>query len=235
MSNQTTGPIQRTVSTSIFSTFISQVYAWMAIGLLITASIAFFITQAIFNDYQLALTMSNLIVPAVIAQLALVVVISLGAGRLNAALSSFLFVLYSASNGIFFSILLASYGLQAAAIAFGATFVTFAIMALYGYTTKQDLTTFGNIAIFMLIGVIVSSVINFFAQSQAFDWVLTYLTLGIFVVLTASDTQKLKRMSENADQNTLSKYVIAGALTLYLDFINIFITLLKIFGSSSRN
>lgn len=235
MSNSTTGPIQRAEATPIFVSFISQVYAWMAGGLLITAAIAYLITQAIFNNFELALTVTNWILPAILLQLGLVVVISLGAGRLNAALSSFLFVIYSASNGVFFSILLASYGLQAAALAFGATFITFAIMAFYGYTTKQDLTTFGNIAIFGLIGVIVGSVINIFANSQAFDWVLTYLTLGIFIVLTAYDTQKLKRMSQSADANTLSKYVIAGALSLYLDFINIFITLLRIFGSSSRN
>lgn len=235
MSNSSTVPIQRAEQGSIFVSFISQVYAWMAAGLLITSLIAYFITQAILNNLELALTVANWIVPAIILQLVLVLVISFGAGRLNAALSSFLFVIYSASNGIFFSILLASYGLQAAALAFGATFITFAIMAFYGYTTKQDLTTFGNIAIFALIGVIVGSIINIFANSQAFDWVLTYLTLGIFIVLTAYDTQKLKVMSQNADANTLSKYVIAGALTLYLDFINIFITLLKIFGSSNRN
>ena len=109
---------------------------------------------------------------------------------------------------------------------------TFGAMSLYGYSTKKDLTKIGNIAFMALIGIIIASVVNFFMESSMMSWVITYLGVLIFVALTAYDTQKLKRIAINGFDNeeSMEKSAILGALTLYLDFINLFLFLLRIFG-----
>jgi uncharacterized protein len=128
------------------------------------------------------------------------------------------------------------YTLTSILVAFGATFLTFAVMSIYGALTKQDLTRWGQIAMFGLIGLLIGTFINILVSifapgfGQGMYWILTYVGIGLFVILIAYDSQKLKRMAENANGQNISSLAINGALQLYLDFINIFIRVLLIMG-----
>ena len=155
--------------------------------------------------------------------------------RVSGVVAVGLFLFYSLMNGLFFGVITLAYPIGTIAAAFFATFITFAVMAVYGFVTKQDLTKFGTIAMFGLFGLIVASIINLFAASSALDWFITYFGLGIFIVLTAFDNQKIKNMAAAAEMSGRStSFAIRGALMLYLDFINIFIYILRILGGSSR-
>ncbi len=231
-----TGPVERNVALSgnFLASFITQVYGWMAFGLFVTAIVALFLSNRIVSDPELAETLSGLIFPLFLVELVIVWVISARTGKASVPESGTLFILYSISNGVFFSIVLSAFGYDVAGLAFLATFLTFGVMAIYGAVAKQDLTKWGNIAFMFLIAGIIGSVLNFFLGSETLYWVITYGLLIVFVILVAYNTQKLKSMAAHAEAtNTpVSKYAVSGALTLYLDFINLFILILRIFGGS---
>lgn len=213
--------------------YMAQVYGWMTCGLLLTAFVAWYVSnnsqiQAFIFSSQL--TFFGLI----IAQLGLVFVISGMINRLSGALATSLFMLYSALTGLTLSVILLQYTGESIATTFIITAGMFGAMSLYGYTTKRDLSGFGSMLFMGLIGIVLASLVNIWLKSDALMWVITYIGVIVFVGLTAYDTQKLKAMGSqlNADDSdNFRKYAIVGALTLYLDFINLFLMLLRIFGN----
>ncbi|NIG98342.1 MAG: Bax inhibitor-1/YccA family protein [Serratia symbiotica] len=213
--------------------YMAQVYGWMSCGLLLTAFVSWYAAQtpAILNFiFSSQITFFGLI----IAQLALVFVISGMINRLIAALATSLFMLYSVLTGLTLSSIFIAYTYSSIASTFLVTAGMFGAMSLYGYTTKRDLSGFGSMLFMALIGIVLASLVNIWLKSSALMWVITYIGVAVFVSLTAYDTQKLKAMGEQFntdDHDSLRKYAIVGALTLYLDFINLFLMLLRIFGN----
>ncbi|MCS3409573.1 Bax inhibitor-1/YccA family protein [Serratia sp. AKBS12] len=214
-------------------TYMAQVYGWMTCGLLLTAFVSWYAanTPAILNFiFSSQIAFFGLI----IAQLALVFVISGMVNRLSGAVATSLFMLYSALTGLTLSSIFIIYTYSSIASTFVVTAGMFGAMSLYGYTTKRDLSGFGNMLFMALIGIVLASLVNFWLKSTALMWAITYIGVVVFVGLTAYDTQKLKAMGEQLnpdDKDGFRKYAIVGALTLYLDFINLFLMLLRIFGN----
>lgn len=212
--------------------FIRRVYNWMGLGLALTALVALYTAS---NHYLLSLIFGNSIIffGLIIGELALVLILSAAIGRMQAATGMFLFFLYSALNGLTLSVIFLAYTRASIANAFFVSAGTFGLMSFYGYTTKRDLTSWGSFLFMGLIGIILASLVNLFLKSPMVYWVVTYAGVLIFVGLTAYDTQKLKEMAMSGftDEEEERKTAVLGALTLYLDFINLFLMLLRIMGS----
>ena len=214
-------------------TYMAQVYGWMTCGLLLTAFVAWFSanTPAVMMFvFSSKITFFGLI----IAQLVLVFVLSGLVHKLSAGMATTLFMLYSALTGLTLSSIFIVYTYSSIASTFVVAGGMFGAMSLYGYTTKRDLSGFGNMLFMALVGIVLASLVNIWLKSTALMWAITYIGVVVFVGLTAYDTQKLKAMGEqlNADdKDSFRKYAIVGALTLYLDFINLFLILLRIFGN----
>lgn len=210
--------------------FFVQVYGWMAIGLGITAVVAGIIGT---NYGLLEWIVRNDWVLPVIFLLELVVVIGISAfgSRMNSILAVSLFSVYAVMNGLFFGVLFGIYTGESLLLTFGMTAGVFAFLAVYGLTTKSDLTKIGTLAYLGLFAAIIVSVINIFAKSSGLQWVISFALIAIFIVLIAYDSQRLKRLAAQAEaEGRVNGLAIVGALTLYLDFINLFIQLLRIFG-----
>ncbi|MCP3965200.1 MAG: Bax inhibitor-1/YccA family protein [Lentisphaerae bacterium] len=214
--------------------YINRVYGWMCGGLALTALVAYFGSQ---SPALVKLLRANpmILLGIVIAEFVLVGVLSFGQRKLNYGTSLLCFLGYAALNGVLFSMIFLMYTGASIASTFFVTSGTFGAMSLYGYVTKRDLTTIGNVCGMALIGLIIASVVNIFVASSMLYWIVTYAGILIFVGLIAYDTQKIKQMalalgSDLSETDTGKKYAIMGALTLYLDFINLFILLLRIFG-----
>lgn len=210
-------------------TYMSHVYGWMTVGLLLTALVAWFAS----SNMALIQLLSKGMWVLLIAELALVFVISGMINRLSGAAATTLFMLYSVLNGCTFSIYFKIYTSSSIASVFFITAGMFGALAFYGYTTKRDLSGFGRFLFMGLIGIVIASLVNMFANSDPLMWAVTYIGVFVFAGLTAYDTQKLKELGDGLpqdDQNIFRRYVILGALQLYLDFINLFIMLLRIFA-----
>lgn len=217
---------------SIQSSFINKVYGWMALALAITGFVA--LRTASSETLINAIAGNQLIFfGIIIAELGLVVWLSSAIDRMTSNKAIALFLLYSALNGLTFSIFFLIYTAGSIASTFFITAGTFGVMSAYGYFTKTDLTSWGNILFMGLIGVIIASVVNIFWHNETLYWFVTYAGVLVFVGLTAYDTQKIKNMSlkVEAESEEGRKGAIMGALALYLDFINMFILLLRIFGN----
>ena len=213
------------------SSFLGQVYAWMTAGLLVTSAVASYAASA---PIVLNLIYGNpfTIWLLFLAQIGLVIGLSAAIDRLAPVSAAVLFIAYAALNGLTLSAIFLVYTYTSIAQAFLATAATFLVMSLYGSTTKRDLSTVGNLLVMALIGLLIGSLINLFWANSALYWVLTYLGIAIFIGLTAWDTQQIKRLIQQAqDDTTARRLAIIGALKLYLDFINLFVLLLRIFGS----
>jgi FtsH-binding integral membrane protein len=224
--------IVQQASTSL-QTYMAQVYGWMTCGLLLTAFVSWFAAN---NDQVMFFIFSNRIVfyGLIIAQLGLVFVLSGMVHRLSGAVATGLFMLYSALTGLTMASIFQIYTGASIASTFLITAGMFGAMSFYGYTTKRDLSRFGSLLFMALIGILLASLVNFWLKSPALMWAITYIGVVVFVGLTAYDTQKLKAIGENInvnDKETLRRTSIMGALTLYLDFINLFLMLLRIFGN----
>ncbi len=219
-------------SDSTFRSLLQQVYGWMAAGLALTGLVAWYVSQ---SETMLALIFGQQFVfmGLILVQLALVMGLSWGLSRMSAAVATGGFVLYSAISGVTLAAIFLVYTTESIASTFLVTAAVFGAMSIYGYTTKSDLSSWGSFLFMALIGLIIASLVNIFLQSTAIYWVTTYAGVLIFVGLTAYDTQKLKRLSSTInerDTETFQKMVILGALTLYLDFINLFLYLLRLLG-----
>lgn len=213
--------------------YMAQVYGWMTCGLLLTAVVAWYAanTPAVMNFiFASQITFFGLI----IVQLGLVFVISGMVNRLSGSMATSLFMLYSALTGLTLSSILIMYTGASIASTFIICAGMFGAMSVYGYTTKRDLSGMGSMLFMGLIGIVLASIVNIWLKSTALMWAVTYIGVLVFVGLTAYDTQKLKNMGAQLDSNdrdNFRKYSIVGALTLYLDFINLFLMLLRIFGN----
>lgn len=212
------------------SSFMTKVYMWMAFALLVTALTAHFVVSSEFALYFIF--ENNLIFYGIlIAELVLVGVISGAINKISVQTATLLFVIYSILNGVTISLIFLLYTSESITSTFVVTSLTFGAMSLYGISTKRDLTKIGQILIFALFGLIIATVANIFLENSTLYWITTYIGVLIFVGLTAYDTQKLKRIAEqNPTGDTMAKLSILGALILYLDFINLFLFLLRIFG-----
>ncbi|AKE58288.1 Bax inhibitor-1/YccA family protein [Citrobacter farmeri] len=214
-------------------TYMAQVYGWMTVGLLLTAFIAWYAANSS-AFMELLYTNRIFFFGLVIAQLAVVFVLSGLVNRLSAGVMTTLFMLYSVLTGLTLSSIFIIYTASSIASTFVVTGGMFGVMSLWGYTTKRDLSGWGNLLFMALIGIILASLVNFWLKSEALMWAVTYIGVVVFVGLTAYDTQKLKNIGEQIDvrdSSNLRKYSILGALTLYLDFINLFLMLLRILGN----
>jgi hypothetical protein len=212
--------------------FMHKVYGWMFVGLLLTAVTAYFVS---ISDIILNIIINNAFVfyGLIILELVLVFGLSSMVNKISASVAAFIFLLYAILNGVTFSIILLAYTGSSIAVAFFVTAVVFGFMSLYGYITKKDLTTFGHFAIMALVGLIIASLVNLFFNNSAVDWIVTYIGVLVFITLTAYDTQKIKSLySDSLSLSGKEKESVVGALTLYLDFINLFLDFLRIFGRS---
>ena len=210
------------------------VYVWMAVGLLVTAGTAFLTINV---PALASLALSPAIWIAFIGELILVFALSAAMTRLSPGVASLMFFVYAALNGFVLSSIFFLYTGGTNAAAFGATAGLFGAMSIVGFTTKIDLTRFGSFFLMALIGIVVVMVINIFLQSSGLDLIISLIGVLLFTALTAYDTQRIKKMAAAAaqtDGSTLMKLSILGALALYLDFINLFLFLLRIMGGSRR-
>jgi FtsH-binding integral membrane protein len=211
--------------------FMVRVYNWMTAGLGITGFMAFYIAN---SPTMLNIVFGNAIVPIIliIAQIGLVFWLASRVMQMSASKATGVFMLYAGLTGITFSSVFIVYTAASITSTFLITAGTFGAMSLYGYTTKKDLTSWGSFLFMGLVGIIIASVVNIFMASEMMHAVISYAGVLIFVGLTAYDTQKIKEMNilgnEGTDEDT--KEAIQGALTLYLDFINLFLMLLRLLG-----
>lgn len=215
-----------------FPALMRKVYVWMTLALVLTGITAYGVASSpslMMTIFQTPAIMWGLI----IAELIIVIAISAAINRLPLTTATLLFVLYSVLNGATLSLIFAVYTMSSIANVFFITAGTFGVMAAYGYFTKRDLSSWGKLLLMALIGLIIATLVNvFLVKSSGFDLILSYAGVLIFVGLTAYDTQKIKQMlAMQTDMGEgAQKVALLGALSLYLDFINLFLYLLRIFG-----
>ena len=221
-------------STLSFPTLMSKVYLWMTLALVVTGMTAYYVASSPAILYAIV---SNQIAfwGLFIGELVLVFVLSSRIMSLSFVTASLMFVIYSIMNGVFFSFILRAYTEQSIATTFLITAGTFGAMSLFGFVTKRDLSTMGRILFMLLIGLIIATVVNIFMKAEGLTLILNYAGVVIFVGLTAYDTQSIKQMlQEHGDKEGAEKIALLGSLSLYLDFINLFIYLLRFFGESRK-
>ena len=214
------------------SRFITKVYGWMAFALGLTGLVAFYTAQ---SPELLSLIFSNSYGFWILfgLQIGIVVFFSARINKISANTAIGSFLLYSVITGFVFSMLFLVFTMGSIASTFFITAGTFAVMSIIGYYTKTDLTSFGRIMMMALVGLIIASIANYFMNSSTLYWITTYAGILIFTGLIAYDTQKIKEMNIIGNEGTDDdkKEAIMGALCLYLDFINLFLLLLRLFGS----
>ena len=226
--------VERTQAQLQINEFIRSVYNWMAVGLGLTGFVAYSVSQ---SETMLRLILGNpvLFYGLIIGELALVFFLSARVQKLRASTATALFVLYSGLNGATLSFVFLVYTSSSITSTFFICAATFVASSIYGMVTKRDLTSMGQFMIMGLIGIIIASVVNIFVRSSGMSLIVSYIGVIVFVGLTAYDTQKLRTMAlsqpEGLDGATIRKGAILGALTLYLDFINLFLMLLRILGN----
>lgn len=208
------------------------VYVWMTLALAITGFVALYVAKS----YTLLNAMAEnsfLFWGLLIAEVGLVIYLSARIHRISFSTATILFIVYSVLNGVTMSILFMVYTMSSIATTFFVTAGTFGATALYGYVTKKDLTRIGNLCIMGVIGLIIASLVNLFLQNSMMDLIISYIGVLLFVGLTAYDSQKIKQLLSDDSieiNETTQKIALMGSLTLYLDFINLFIYLLRILG-----
>lgn len=212
--------------------FITKVYNWMALALFITGLISYFVASSP-QLINIIIGSKFVFYGLLIGELLLVIYLTRSIHKLSQNMVIGGFLLYAVLNGLTMSFIFLVYTSNSIATTFYVTAGTFGAMSLYGYYTKKDLTSIGNMAMMGLIGIIIASIVNMFLKNDMMYWIITYLGVAIFVGLTAYDTQKLKNLGSQGFVNdeSMEKTSILGALTLYLDFINMFLFLLRIFGN----
>lgn len=211
------------------NTLIRSVYIWMCTALLLTGATATLVAGSP-RIMEIVFSSNIFFWGLLIAQFGLVWAISAKVNSFSLPTLSGLFMLYSVLTGVTFSVFFLAFTAESIASTFFITAGTFAAMSLYGYFTKSDLTKLGNLMLMALIGIIIASVVNIFLKSEMMYWIVTYVGVLVFIGLIAYDTQKIKALAYANDNEHTQKLAICGALSLYLDFINLFIMLLRIFG-----
>ena len=216
----------------VFSAVLRRVYVWMTLGLLVTAGTAAFVS--ISPLFQILAGQPLIFFVLMIAELGLVIGLSWGINRLSPATAVLLFFLYALLNGLTFSVLFVIYTLGSVVSTFLATAALFGVMSILGYTTKMDLSKMGSFLFMGLIGLLIAMLVNMFWTNTILGWIVTFAGILIFLGLTFFDTQRIKRMTATAlkqgDENVQARMGILGALSLYLDFINLFLFMLRLGG-----
>ncbi len=210
--------------------FMQHVYGWMAFALVVSGGIAYYVV----HDIVLLTWIfeKGLFMPLLLVELGLVFGLSWFLQKMSALTATIMFILYSFVTGLTLSVIFLVYQLGSIVSIFGVTAVIFTAMSVYGYYTKRDLTGIGTLAFFGLIGIIIAGLVNLFVQNTMADFIISAVGVIVFIALTAYDTQKIKALNIIGNEGTEEdkKEVIMGALTLYLDFINLFLKLLRLFG-----
>lgn len=213
------------------ATLLRSVYLWMTLALIITGFVAMYVAKSYMANMMIQNSM--MFWGVLIAEVALVWYLSARIYKMSFTTATILFIVYSILNGVTLSILLLVYTTSSIATTFFVTAGTFGTMAIFGYITKKDLTRIGSLCIMGVIGIIIASLVNLFLQNSMMDMVISYIGVLLFVGLTAYDSQKIKRLLSGDDievNEVTQKIALMGAMTLYLDFINLFIYLLRILG-----
>ena len=220
-------------SSTTLPVLMRKVYTWMTLALVITGITAWVVAHSP-AILQMIMTNKILFLGLLFGELILVWSVSAAINRLSLTTATLLFVLYSVLNGVTMSFIFLAYTYESVTNVFLITAGTFAAMAFFGYFTKTDLSSIGRILFMALIGLIIATIVNIFVKSSGFGMILNYLGVLIFVGLTAWDTQKIKQMLSMAEDTgeIAQKVALMGALSLYLDFINLFIHLLRIMGNN---
>jgi hypothetical protein len=228
-----TDTVVKTRAEVLVSDYVRSVYNWMGIGLALTGFTAYYVSN---SESLLRLVFGNplLLMVLIIAELGLVFAIAGRVNRMSAGTATALFVIYSALNGVTLSSIFLVYASASIVSTFFICAATFIACSLYGWTTKKDLTSLGGFMMMGLIGIVIASLVNMFVRSSGMSMIISYIGVFVFVGLTAYDTQKIKNMAmtqpANLDGGVIRKGAILGALSLYLNFINLFLMLLNIFG-----
>lgn len=215
--------------------YVRSVYNWMGVGLALTGVVAYLVAH---TPAVRGLVFGNSLIffGLIIAELALVFSISGMVNRMSAGTATSLFVLYAGLNGVTISFIFLVYAGASIVSTFFICAGTFVACSIYGWTTKKDLTSWGGFLMMGLIGIIIASLVNMFIQSSAVSMIVSYIGVFVFVGLTAYDTQKIKNMAltqpAGLEAGVIRKGAILGALSLYLDFINLFLLMLRIFGGA---
>jgi hypothetical protein len=227
-------PIQKTQANVRVNEFIRSVYNWMAIGLSLTGFVAFYVSN---SEFLLRLIFGNRLIffGLIIGELVLVFYLSARVQKMQSTTATGVFMLYAALNGATLASVFLIYTRSSITSTFFICAATFVTCSIYGMTTKRDLTSLGGFMTMGLIGIIIASVANMFFRSSGMSMIISYIGVIVFVGLTAYDTQKLKTMAltqpADLDSGARRKGAIIGALALYLDFINLFLMLLRILGN----
>ena len=218
---------------AVQNSFINRVFGWMSVGLAVTGVTAWYVAN---HFAQQIATMGAMWIVLLLLEFGVVIALTAAINKLSAAQATAGFLFYSVLNGITLSIIFLAYTQSTISRAFFTACGTFAGMGIYGVTTKRDLTSIGSFCGMALWGLIIASLLNMFFRSGSFSLVISYVGVLVFVGLTAYDTQKIKHLATAhaagmIEEETAKKYAILGALELYLDFVNLFLYLLRIFGN----
>lgn len=218
------------VQVDMLSLVMRQVYLRMFIALLVTALTSIYVISS--PSIISALYTNNILLGGlVIAEIALVITLSAAINKLNTTVTGIMLLLYSILNGVMLSAVFLVYTFSSIAYTFAITAGVFLAMSIYGFVTKKSLHSFGSYCIMGLFGIIIASIVNIFVHSSTLEWIVSFIGVGIFMGLTAWDTQKIKEAAYNIEASQVGKLAIIGALSLYLDFINMFLYLLRFFGN----
>lgn len=228
--NRTSGENSIIRKSSAVQTFMGTVYAWMAAGLLITGAVAYFTAHSP-QMLRMLFSKSYTVWILFAVQIGLVFALSNMIHKIRPIMAALGFIIYSACMGLTLSVIFLVYTKSSIASVFFITALSFTALSIFGIVTKRNLNGLGSFMFMGLVGIVIASVVNIFMKSEMIYWIVSYLGVFIFAGLTAYDTQKLKEMSYELDGNNemAMKLGILGALTLYLDFVNMFLFLLRIF------
>ena len=225
-------PLTEVQLSEVFGTLMRRVYLWMAIGLYLTAGVAFFVARSSLS----VMIFGNpiLMIGLFLGELALVIALSAAVNRLAPTTAIALFLLYAVLNGATMSVIFLVYTTTDITLAFVSTATLFAAMSFVGYFVRLDLSRFGAFLIMGLIGLVIATFVNLFLASTPLMWITTYGGILLFIGLTVFDTQRIKRnltaRLAAGDDAAVSRMGVLGALTLYLDFINMFLLILRLLG-----
>jgi uncharacterized protein len=229
-------PITDVQISETFAAILRRVYLWMGIGLYLTAGVAFFVanTSLIFIIVENTVLFYGLL----LGELALVISISAAINRLSPTTAAALFLLYAILNGATLSVIFLVYTLTDITLAFASTATLFTAMSLIGYFVRMDLSRLGSFLMMGLVGLVIATFLNLFLANSTLMWVTTYAGIALFIGLTVYDTQRIKRTVTAAvaagDERVVARLGLLGALTLYLDFINLFLLILRLLGRRRR-
>lgn len=216
---------------SVYTNLMSKVFTWMTFALIITGVTAYGVATTP-TFLRTLFTSDSLFLGLLLTQMVLVLVLNAVLNRLPVVMATFLFILYSVLNGVLLSGIFVLYSMASIFKVFFITAGTFGTMALYGYCTRKNLASMGKILFMALIGLVIATVVNLFMKSSGLEFIISYVGVVVFSGLTAWDMQKLRRLLQREyDNESTQKMCLLGAMTLYLDFVNLFLNFVKILGN----